>query len=93
MHALADLLALSRHARLVTLACATQQAVAEALVAEQFTGREGVNALFGFELDALSTSADLDIDVLPGLALRSDRAQRHPHAGAACPFPARRERL
>jgi type VI secretion system secreted protein VgrG len=70
MNALVDFLALSQHARLVTLTCATQQAVADALVAEQFTGREGVNELFAFELDALSTSADLDIDVLVGVALR-----------------------
>ncbi|WP_332877882.1 type VI secretion system Vgr family protein [Massilia sp. S19_KUP03_FR1] len=69
MNALVDLLALSQHARLVTLACATQQAVAAALVAEQFTGLEGINALFAFELDALATSADLDIDVLVGEAL------------------------
>ncbi len=84
MNALADFLSLSRHARLVTLACPAQPEVADALVAEQFTGREGVDALFWFELDALSTAADLDIDVLVGAAfsiglLQPDGSRRSWH--------------
>ena len=69
MHALVDFFSLSQHARLVTLACATQREIARALVAEQFTGREGINALFVFDLDAVSQSADLDIDALVGAPL------------------------
>ena len=60
---------LSQHARFITLACARQQGLAAALVAEQFTGREAVNELFRFELDALSTSADIDVEPLIGAEL------------------------
>jgi type VI secretion system secreted protein VgrG len=68
MNTLVDLLqaGLAQHARLITLACAQQQGLVDSLAAEQFTGREGVNALFVFELDALSTSVDIDIDTLVG---------------------------
>jgi type VI secretion system secreted protein VgrG len=66
MNALVDFFSLSQNARLVTLACTTQPEVAAALVAEQFTGREGIDELFRFELDALSTEAGLDIDALVG---------------------------
>ena len=52
---------LSQHARLITLATAQDSALPQALVAERFSGREGVNELFDFEIDALSTSTDLDL--------------------------------
>lgn len=68
MNTLVDLMqaGLAQHARLITLACAQQQGLVDSLAAEQFTGREGVNTLFVFELDALSTSVDTDIDTLVG---------------------------
>jgi type VI secretion system secreted protein VgrG len=47
---------LSQHARLITLASAQQRCLPESLVAEQFTGREAVNALFSFDVEALSVS-------------------------------------
>jgi type VI secretion system secreted protein VgrG len=52
---------LSQHARLITIATSQDSALPQALVAERFTGREAVNELFGFEVDALSTSTDLDL--------------------------------
>ncbi|QYF95750.1 type VI secretion system tip protein VgrG [Massilia sp. PAMC28688] len=52
---------LSQHARLFTLTSAQQRGLPESLLAEQFTGREAVNELFAFDIDALSTSADLDL--------------------------------
>jgi type VI secretion system secreted protein VgrG len=57
---------LSQHARLITLASAQDSGLPESLVAEGFSGREAVNALFGFDLDALSTSTDLDLALLIG---------------------------
>jgi len=68
MNTLVDLMqaGLAQHARLVTLACAQQQGLVDSLAVEQFTGREGVNALFVFDLDALSTSVDVDIEALVG---------------------------
>jgi len=52
---------LSQHARLITIASSQDSALPQALVAERFTGREEVNELFSFDVDALSTSTDLDL--------------------------------
>ncbi|TFW18575.1 type VI secretion system Vgr family protein [Duganella callida] len=57
---------LSQHARLITLASAQDGSLPEALMAERFAGREGVNELYAFEVDALSTSTDLDLDQFIG---------------------------
>jgi len=57
---------LSQHARLITFATSQDSALPQALVAERFTGREGVNELFDFEIDALSTSTDLDLAAFIG---------------------------
>lgn len=57
---------LSQHARLITLASAQDSGLPESLVAEQFTGREAVNELFAFDVDALSTSSDLDLALFIG---------------------------
>ncbi|CAH0246902.1 Actin cross-linking toxin VgrG1 [Massilia sp. Bi118] len=57
---------LSQHARLITLTSAQDSALPEALVVERFTGFEGVNALFRFEIDALSVSTDLDLSIFIG---------------------------
>lgn len=51
----------SQHARLFTLSCPRQPKLAESLAAEQFSGREAINELYSFEVDALSTSTDLDL--------------------------------
>jgi hypothetical protein len=45
---------LSQHARLITPASAQQRGLPELLVAEQFTGREAVNVLFSFDVEALA---------------------------------------
>jgi type VI secretion system secreted protein VgrG len=50
---------LSQHARLITIASAQGSDLPESLVVEQFSGREAVNELFRFDVDALSTSTDL----------------------------------
>jgi type VI secretion system secreted protein VgrG len=50
---------LSQNARLITLATAQDSGLPESLMAERFTGREAVNELFLFEVDALSVSTDL----------------------------------
>jgi type VI secretion system secreted protein VgrG len=52
---------LSQHARLITLTSAQDSALPEVLVVERFTGFEAVNALFRFEIDALSVSTDLEL--------------------------------
>lgn len=57
---------LSQHARLLTLASAQDSALPEALVPERFSGREGVNELYAFEVDALSTSTNLDLNQFIG---------------------------
>jgi type VI secretion system secreted protein VgrG len=57
---------LSQHARLITLATAQDSGLPESLVAEGFTGVEAVNELFVFEVDALSTSTDLDLALFIG---------------------------
>lgn len=48
---------LSQHARLITLATAQDSALPESLMAERFAGREAVNELFRFEVDALTAKA------------------------------------
>ncbi|MFL6674673.1 MAG: type VI secretion system Vgr family protein, partial [Massilia sp.] len=57
---------LSQHARLITLASAQERGLPESLVVEQFTGREAVNELFAFDVDALSVSTDLDLSLFIG---------------------------
>jgi type VI secretion system secreted protein VgrG len=57
---------LSQHARLITLASAQDRGLPESLAAEQFTGHEAVNELFCFDVDALSTSTDLDLSLFIG---------------------------
>ncbi|QOY94565.1 type VI secretion system tip protein VgrG [Massilia sp. UMI-21] len=57
---------LSQHARLITLASSQDSALPEALVVEGFSGFEAVNELFGFDVDALSTSTDLDLALFIG---------------------------
>jgi type VI secretion system secreted protein VgrG len=57
---------LSQHSRLVTLASAQDRALPESLMAEKFSGREAVNELFAFDVDALSVSTDLDLDLFIG---------------------------
>ncbi|WP_208279753.1 type VI secretion system Vgr family protein [Massilia oculi] len=57
---------LSQHARLLTLASSQKSGLPQSLVAERFSGREAVNALFRFEVDALSTSTDLDLSSFIG---------------------------
>ncbi|GJI91241.1 type VI secretion system Vgr family protein [Duganella hordei] len=57
---------LSQHARLLTLASAQDSSLPQALVAERFAGREGINELYAFEVDALSTSTDLDLQQFIG---------------------------
>ncbi|MCU6499123.1 type VI secretion system tip protein VgrG [Rugamonas sp. A1-17] len=57
---------LSQHARLITLASAQDSDLPESLMAERFSGREGVNELYAFEVDALSPSTDLDLTIFIG---------------------------
>lgn len=57
---------LSQHARLLTMASAQESGLPESLIVEQFTGREAVNALFRFDVDALSTSTHLDLHLFIG---------------------------
>ena len=57
---------LSQHARLITLASSQDSGLPESLAAEAFSGTEAVNELFAFEVDALSTSTDLDLDLFIG---------------------------
>jgi type VI secretion system secreted protein VgrG len=75
---------LSQHARLITLASAQQSGLPESLVAEQFIGREAVNELFAFDVDALSVSTDLDLSDFIGeeltvALLQPDRSRRAWH--------------
>jgi type VI secretion system secreted protein VgrG len=75
---------LSQHARLITLASAQQSGLPESLAVEQFTGREAVNELFCFDVDALSLSTDLDLSVFIGeeltvALLQPDRSRRAWH--------------
>jgi len=57
---------LSQHARLITLASAQDSGLPESLMAEQFSGREAVNELYGFDVDALSVSTALDLTLFIG---------------------------
>jgi type VI secretion system secreted protein VgrG len=57
---------LSQNARLITLATAQDSDLPESLMAERFAGREAVNELFCFEVDALSVSTDLELDQFLG---------------------------
>ncbi|QJE02018.1 type VI secretion system tip protein VgrG [Massilia forsythiae] len=57
---------LAQRDRLVTLAGSQDGALPQALMAERVQGREGVNELYAFEVDALSTSTDLDLDAFLG---------------------------
>lgn len=57
---------LSQNARLITLATAQDSGLPESLMAERFAGREGVNELFRFEVDALSVSTDLELEQFIG---------------------------
>ena len=57
---------LGQHARLLTLASAQERHLPQSLVVEQVRGREAVNELFVFDVDALSLSTDLDLDIFLG---------------------------
>ncbi len=75
---------LSQHARLVTLASAQASALPESLMPERFAGREAVNELFAFDVDALSTSTDLDLSAFIGeeltvMLLQPDGSRRAWH--------------
>ncbi|TCV90684.1 type VI secretion system Vgr family protein [Sulfurirhabdus autotrophica] len=52
---------LSQHARLITLETAQTSDLPETLVVERFSGREAVNELFCFNIEALSVSTQLDL--------------------------------
>jgi type VI secretion system secreted protein VgrG len=60
---------LSQHARLITLASAQEGGLPQSLVVERFSGREAVNELFCFEIEALSVSTDLDLSAFIGREL------------------------
>ncbi|RSZ59624.1 type VI secretion system tip protein VgrG [Massilia atriviolacea] len=57
---------LSQHARLITLASAQDSGLPQSLMAEQICGREAVNELFSFDVDALSVSTDLELSMFIG---------------------------
>lgn len=57
---------LSQHARLFTLTSAQQGGLPESLMAERFLGREAVNELFAFDIDALSVWTNLELDQFIG---------------------------
>jgi type VI secretion system secreted protein VgrG len=57
---------LSQHARLITLSSAQDSSLPESLVVERFIGRESVNELFCFYIDALSVSTDLELPLFIG---------------------------
>ena len=57
---------LSQHSRLVTLASAQDRALPESLMVEYFRGREAINEVFSFDVDALSVSTDLALDLFIG---------------------------
>jgi type VI secretion system secreted protein VgrG len=52
---------LSQHARLITLETAQGSDLPESLVVERFSGREALNELFCFDIDAFSISATIDL--------------------------------
>ncbi|MES2320295.1 MAG: type VI secretion system Vgr family protein [Pseudomonadota bacterium] len=66
---------LSQHARLITLASAQDRALPESLMPEQFIGREAVNELFVFDVDALSVSTNLDLSMFIGEELTIELLQ------------------
>ena len=75
---------LSQHARLITLASAQDSGLPESLMAEQFSGREAVNELYGFDVDALSASTSLDLNLFIGeeltlTVLQADGSRRAWH--------------
>jgi type VI secretion system secreted protein VgrG len=75
---------LSQNARLITLRTPQKPGLPESLAAEQFVGREAVNELFGFDIDALSTSTDLDLTFFIGedlavTLLQADGSRRSWH--------------
>ncbi len=57
---------LSQHARLITLASAQPRGLPESLLVERFAGREAVNELFVFDVNALSVSTDLNLTAFIG---------------------------
>lgn len=57
---------LSQHGRMITLTSAQERGLPEALMAECLRGREAVNELFDFHVDALSVSTDLALDQFIG---------------------------
>lgn len=57
---------LSQHARLITLAGSHDGTLPQAPLAERVRGREAVNDVYRFDVDALSTSADLDLAAFIG---------------------------
>lgn len=57
---------LSQTSRLITVNTPQKRDLPEALVAEQVIGREAINELFRFEIDALSVSTDLDLSTFIG---------------------------
>ncbi|SFU83679.1 type VI secretion system Vgr family protein [Pseudoduganella namucuonensis] len=57
---------LSQHERLITLAGAQDRALPESLMPEHFSAREAVNELYAFEVHALSTSTNLELDQFIG---------------------------
>jgi type VI secretion system secreted protein VgrG len=89
MTSLSDLLAvfsngISQHARLITIQASEASGLSAALSVERFTGTEAVNALFCFDVDALSLSTDLPLESFLGeeLTLRllqADGSQRAWH--------------
>ncbi|MES2048571.1 MAG: type VI secretion system Vgr family protein [Pseudomonadota bacterium] len=52
---------LSQHARLITMETAQGSDLPDSLVVEGFTGREAINELFTFNIDALSLSTSVDL--------------------------------
>jgi len=57
---------LSQTSRLITVITPQKRDLPEALVAEQVIGREAINELFRFDIDALSVSTDLDLSTFIG---------------------------
>jgi type VI secretion system secreted protein VgrG len=52
---------LSQQARLLTMTTAQAGGLPDTLAVERFSGHEAVNGLFRFDIDALSTSTDVDL--------------------------------
>jgi type VI secretion system secreted protein VgrG len=60
---------IGQHARLLTLASSQHAGLPDTLAVESIAGREAVNELFRFDVDALSTSASLDLSTFIGTEL------------------------